>query len=192
LAAGVASRSLTQLAARLREAGELLRAVVESDDRMLISRRLLDVAHRLDGLRTAESPSSDEPPIVPIQSLGYDADTEVVPIESLAPDPAAASEPVPGIEASFRTFDLMIRQRGAVAPSLDGLLGEPAASATRAEEPEPVAIGALIYRGQAALERAVTVRHQIAAELSRKATLDSIQPLLEELLELVPLALEQS
>jgi len=192
LAAGVASRSLTQLAARLREAGELLRAVVESDDRMLISRRLLDVAHRLDGLRTAESPSSDEPPIVPIQSLGYDADTEVVPIESLAPDPAAASEPVPGIEASFRTFDLMTRQRGAVAPSLDGLLGEPAASATRAEEPEPVAIGALIYRGQAALERAVTVRHQIAAELSRKATLDSIQPLLEELLELVPLALEQS
>src|SRR5215210_4317365 len=46
LAAGVASRSLTDLTARLREAGELLRAVVESDDRMLISRRMLDVAYR--------------------------------------------------------------------------------------------------------------------------------------------------
>ena len=192
LAAGVASRSLTELAARLREAGELLRAVVESDDRMLISRRMLDVAHRLDGLRTAEPSISDEPPIVPIHSLEYDADSEVVPIGSLAPDPPAATEPVPGIEASFRTFELLIRQQGAVAPSLDGLLRQPSAPAPRVDEPEPVAIGALIYRGQAALERAVTVRHQIAAELSRKATLDSIQPLLEELLELVPLALEQS
>ena len=46
--------------------------------------------------------------------------------------------------------------------------------------------------GQAALERAVTVRHQIAAELSLEATLDSLQPLLQELLDLVPLALDQS
>ena len=56
LAAGVASHSLTELVARLREAGELLRAVGESDDRMLISRRLLDVAHRLDGLRGRSRP----------------------------------------------------------------------------------------------------------------------------------------
>jgi hypothetical protein len=55
-----------------------------------------------------------------------------------------------------------------------------------------VAIGTLIYRGQAALERAVTVRHQIAAELTRDASLESLQPLLQELLDLVPLALEQS
>ena len=47
----MASHSLPELVGRLREAGELLRAVGESDDRMLISRRLLDVAHRLDGLR---------------------------------------------------------------------------------------------------------------------------------------------
>ncbi len=69
LATGVASRSLTQLTARLREAGELLRAVVDSDDRMLISRRLLDVAHRLDELRTVAPEASAEAPIVPIESL---------------------------------------------------------------------------------------------------------------------------
>ena len=90
LAAGVASHSLNELVARLREAGELLRAVGESDDRMLISRRLLDVAHRLDGLRTKEPAGAIEPPVVPIESLGYAPDHDVVPIESLAPDTAAS------------------------------------------------------------------------------------------------------
>jgi hypothetical protein len=183
LAGGVASRSLRDLTARLREAGELLRAVGESDDRMLISRRLLDVAHRLDELRTAAPQASAEAPIVPIESLGYEPDTDVVPIGSLAPDEPQDSTPAPGIEASFRTFDLLIRQRGPAAPSLDGLLGS---------EAEPVAIGALTYRGHAALERAAVVRHQISAELSRQASLESLQPLFQELLDLVPLALEPS
>jgi hypothetical protein len=201
LAAGVASHSVNQLAAHLQEAGELLRSVADSDDRMLISRRLLDVAHRLDELRSMEPSAAEEPPIVPIASLEYDTDEDVVPIESLAPDASSAADPAPGIEASFRTFDLLIRERGSVAPSLERLIGlppgtesaQPALSAAIAEEePEPVAIGTLVYSGQAALERAVTVRHQIAAELSRKATLESLQPLLQELLDLVPLALEQS
>jgi hypothetical protein len=202
LADGVASHSVTELAARLREAGELLRVVAESDDRMLISRRLLDVAHRLDRLRASEPPEPTERPIVPIESLEYDAATDIVPIESLAPDDIAAVEPPPGIEASFRTFDLLIRQRGSVAPSLDTLLGQRSTAAIPAQqmrpgtiqepEPEPVAIRSLVYRGHAALERAVVVRHQIAAELARQSSLESLQPLLEELLDLVPLALEQS
>jgi hypothetical protein len=198
----VASRSVSELAARLREAGELLRAVAERDDRMLISRRLLDVAHRLDGLRASAPPLSAGPPIVPIQSLEYDAPGEIVPIGSLAPDDVSPAEPG-GIEASFRTFDLLIRQRGSVAPSLDHLLGQLSASpeVTETEAPppspstgeaEPVAIRSLVYRGQAALERAVTVRHQLAEELSREADLKSLQPLLQELLDLVPLALDQS
>jgi chemotaxis protein histidine kinase CheA len=204
LAAGVASHSVTQLAAHLQEAGELLRSVGESDDRMLISRRLLDVAYRLDGLRAAEPSALTEAVVVPISSLEYDNERDVVPIESLAPDAPSMADPLPGIEASFRTFDLLIRERGPVPSSLERLLGIPAASSQAArtaipaavpaieEEPEPVAIRTLVYHGQAALERAVTVRHQIAAELSRKATLESLQPLLQELLDLVPLALEQS
>ena len=201
LAAGVASHSVTQLAAHLQEAGELLRSVGDSDDRMLISRRLLDVAHRLDELRSMGPSVAEELPIVPIASLEYDTDEDVVPIESLAPDASSVLDPAPGIEASFRTFDLLIRERGPVAPSLERLIGLPQGTESAQaplspeileEEPEPVAIGSLVYSGQAALERAVTVRHQIAAELSRKATLESLQPLLQELLDLVPLALEQS
>jgi hypothetical protein len=59
-------------------------------------------------------------------------------------------------------------------------------------EPEPVAIGTLCYRGKAALERANAVRGQIAAELTRNADMKSLEPLFQELLDLVPLALEQS
>jgi hypothetical protein len=134
--------------------------------------------------------------------LAYDPDADIVPIKSLAPDQPAETEPTAGIEASFRTFDLLIRQRGPVTPSLDTLLGQTSGSVgprgtapadtAHEEEPEPVAIRTLVYRGHAALERAVTVRHQIAAELSREASLESLQPLLQELLDLVPLALEQS
>ncbi len=185
LAAGVANHSLSQLVARLREAGELLRAVVDADDRMLISRRLLDVAHRLDGLRTPATADTVESEVVPIESLAYDVEPEVVSIHSLAPDEPAGAELTGGLEASFRTFDLLIRQRGPTVPSLDNLLGVE-------RDQDAVAIGTLIYRGQAALERAVTVRHQIAAELTRDASLESLQPLLQELLDLVPLALEQS
>jgi hypothetical protein len=180
LAAGAASHSVDDLVTRLREAGQLLRAVVESDDRMLISRRLLDVAHRVDGLRT-EAELSERP--VPIESLGYDdpADDAVVPIESLAPDPPP---PIPaesaigagGLEISFHTLERLVKEG---APATDLV----------SEEEAPVPITALCYRGHAALERANTVRQQIAAELERDASLTSLQPLLQELLDLVPLAL---
>jgi hypothetical protein len=207
LAAGVASHSLPDLVARLREAGELLRAVGESDDRMLISRRLLDVAHRLDGLRAVKGPADSlEPAIVSIESLGYAPDQDVVPIESLAPD-EPAQVAAGGIEASFKTFDLLIRQRGPATPSLDALVSGasprptapargpvPATAVSAAPETEEmaVAIGTLCYSGRAALERAVALRQEINAALTRDASLESLQPLLLELLDLVPLALEHS
>jgi hypothetical protein len=201
LAAGVASHSVDGLVSRMREAGELLRGIGEADDRMLISRRLLDVAHRLDRLRdetkTDESSSTpDEPPgePVPIESLGFDSEIGIVPVESLAPDRPAPEEPG-GLELSFKTFGRLARERGTATPSLEVLLGRAASPpgtvprpVTAPEEPA-VAIDTLCYRGHAALERALTVRHQIAAELTRDASLESLQPLLQELLDLVPLAL---
>jgi len=189
LAAGVASRSVEALVSRMREAGELLRGMGEADDRMLISRRLLDVAHRLDRLRdettTEESPTpTDEPPgePVPIESLGFDS--EIVPVESLAPDEPAPEEPG-ALEHSFKAFGRLIRERGTATPSLEVLLGRP----VTAPAESAVAIDTLCYRGHAALERALTVRHQITAELDREVSLESLQPLLQELLDLVPLAL---
>lgn len=230
LAAGVAARATPALVSCLREAGELLRAVADADDRMLISRRILDAAYRLDGLRLAETSPSlhtaapapavapahspapvggselpivpigallyDEPSraaaaaqpelaIVPIESLGYDDEAgEVVSIESLAPGG--------GLEASFRSYDALRRERGTVPASLDALLGRAAPSPAGAGDTVAVEIGVLCYSGRAALERAVAVRQQLAAELSRDGGLESIKPLLQELLDLVPLALAES
>jgi hypothetical protein len=198
LAAGVAARATPALVSCLREAGELLRAVADADDRMLISRRILDAAYRLDGLRLAEAappPHTVAPmpaaelPIVSIDSLLYDE--PVVPIESLAYD-----EPVQagGLEASFRTFDRLRRERGTEAPSLEALVGRALAETVPApgEGSVTVEIGVLCYRGRAALERAAAVRQQLADELARNGGLEAIQPLLQELLDLVPLALAES
>jgi hypothetical protein len=200
LAAGVASHSVDPLVSQLREAGELLRAVGEADDRMLTSRRLLDVAHRMDGLR-APTGSAEQP--VPIESLGYEPDSPVVPIESLAPPtampaPPAEQAPVPtGLEASFRTLQRLARESVPTRASLDALVGGVIASPSAAAQPgaradQTVAIETLCYRGQAALERANAVRQQLAAELSRDASLESLQPLLQELLDLVPLTLAEA
>jgi hypothetical protein len=197
LAAGAGSRSVEDLVSRLREAGQLLRAVVESDDRMLISRRLLDVAHRVDGLR-AEAESAEQP--VPIESLAYDAEPEspVVPIESLAPDLAALPEqPAPkgGLEASFRTLDRLQRERAPTTAAFRRVIEDSGSQQTiqgTTPEATPVPIKALCYQGHAALERANVVRDQITAELARDASFTSLQPLLQELLDLVPLALAET
>jgi hypothetical protein len=201
LGAGVASRSVEGLVTRLREAGELLRSVVEHDDRMLISRRLLDVAHRLDGLRSGEATQAPaEPPPVLIETLLLEPEPPIVSIDALAPDepaPRAAPSPVPSqpvpppsaLELSFSTFEKLVREQAPTTPSLDALLGR-AKDVVPLEEPA-VAIGTLCYSGQAALERANAVRHQIVTELNRDPNLESLQPLLQELLDLVPLALDQ-
>jgi hypothetical protein len=206
LAAGVAARATPALVSCLREAGELLRAVADADDRMLISRRILDAAYRLDGLRLAETtpapalspgpapaPPEDAGRIVPIESLLFDdapAEADVVAIESLAYDP-----PRGGLEGSFSTFDRLRRERAPETASLEALVGRALAATTpAAADPETVTIeiGALCYRGRAALERANAVRQQLADELARNGGLESIQPLLQELLDLVPLALAEA
>lgn len=204
LAAGVAAEAGEALVAALRDAGELLRSVADADDRMQVSRRLLDVAHRLDELRgegpaTAAAPSAPEaaapdttklaPPaatpadagVVPIESLTYDVEPaaepigEIVPVTALAPDS--------GLERSFATFSRLQRERGAAPASLAALAGGTEAGA------EPVGIESLCYRGRSALERAAVVRGELAAALDRDAGMDAVQPLLRELLDLVPLAL---
>jgi hypothetical protein len=194
LAAGVATRSIDALVGCLRDAGELLREVADASDRMLLSRRLLDVAHRLDQLReepAPPSPAPTEPEAVPIESLAYDgqpailSQSAVVPIESLAPDRSP-------LEQSFGTYGRLLREHAAVPPSLPGLLGGPPEPSHPAEPVEAIAIEALCYRGRAALERAATLRQQLSVQLLGDGDLDSIRPLIQELLDLVPLALSES
>jgi len=179
LAAGMASQLTGELVANLKAAGELLRSVADAADRMQVSRRILDVAYKLDQARSGTA----EADVVPIESLQYDAapdsETDVVPIASLAPDPVTTDAEVSGLEASFRTLERLQRERGPAPASLDAL----------AEQ--TVDIGALCYRGRSALERAAALRGTLAAELAGVADLAAIRPLLQELLDLVPLALDE-
>jgi hypothetical protein len=170
LAAGVAAQAADGLARGLRDAGELLRSVVDAQDRMQVSRRVLDVAHRVDLMRGGAEPEDE---IVPIESLGYDEAEAPVPIESLAPDS--------GLETSYRTLARLLRERGPARASLQALLG--------AQEEEALAIESLCYRGRAALERASDVRRELVAALQQGRELAAVRPLLEELLDLLPLAL---
>ena len=167
LAAGVAGRSTGELVASLKAAGELLRSVADAGDRMQVSRRILDVAHRLDLMRTGAT--DPEPP------AAVDSEADVVPIASLAPDPEPVAAGADALEASFRTLERLEREHDRLPPSL-----------------EAVAIESLCYRGRAALERAAAVRQSLAAELSGVPDLAAIRPLLQELLDLVPLALDES
>ena len=223
LAAGVAAHATPALVSCLREAGELLRAVADADDRMLISRRILDAAYRLDGLRISEAspapavPLHAHPPdaverIVPIESLLYDTvpdESPIVPIESIAYDspstaaapPVTEPEPVPiealapsgGLEGSFQTYDRLRRERAPGPASIELLVGRALAETAPPDAGAvTLEIGTLVYRGRAALERAAAVRQQLADELARNGGLEAIQPLLQELLDLVPLALAES
>ena len=196
LAAGVAADATEPLIVALRDAGELLRSIADADDRMQVSRRVLDVAHRLDELRGgAPAPTPPAAPAdVPARSPEPGGETEVVPIESLAYDaePVAAAPivsitalaPDSGLERSFATLGRLERERAPGPATIGGLLG-------RAPPEEAVGIESLCYRGRAALERAAAVRGEIAAALERREQLDTLQPLIRELLDLVPLALAE-
>jgi hypothetical protein len=72
----------------------------------------------------------------------------------------------------------------------------PVVSSPPAARPEPevdvVEIATLCYRGRGALERAAVVRDQIRVARSAEATAGVVEPLVEELLDLVELALVES
>ncbi len=126
----------------------------------------------IDSLAPDDHPSDD---IVEIASLAPDADPDdVVDIDTLAPDSATSR-----LERGYRRRAELIREHGLAEPSLAGLAGEETV----------VSVDSLLYRGQRALHRAEELRGQIAIVLSEPTvSLDRLRPLVDELLDLVPLA----
>ena len=137
----------------------------------------------------------DDSDIVPIESLEYSKEepsAEPVPIAELAPDEDAAPA-MDRLEVAYSTYARLVRERGLPAGSLGELIGARTVGAGAAEPaalPEAVDIRQLCYRGRAALERARAVRDTLAAELDSGPELSAVEPLVRELLDLVPLALE--
>lgn len=148
-------------------------------------------------------PTALEDGVVPIESLAPDFETPVVAIESLAPPPGpdGGSDIVP-IESLL--YDEPVE---AVAPSPPATVHTPPLTAfeqsfstyfrlmrggSRDEEgaDEAVPIQHLLYRGQRALDRARRVREELAVERRGRAEAELLDSLVDELLDLVPLALE--
>lgn len=132
------------------------------------------------------APTAAEDEIVSIDSLAPDDDV-VVSIDDLAPSrptdtEIAIPERAPGapsrMESAFRRRRELEVERGAETPSLDTLT-----AATT------IPIESLLYRGEAALHRAIHVREEITHLLAEPTvSLERLRPHIQELLDLVPLA----
>jgi hypothetical protein len=117
---------------------------------------------------------------------------EVVDIASLAP-----SDRLP-LERAFDTYRQLMTAAAAAPASASGAAasGLPAAAAPaappmrRATDLPPVDIRSLCYSGRGALERAAEVRAEVTRRLGDSGDLRAVEPLLRELLDLVPLALD--
>jgi hypothetical protein len=121
--------------------------------------------------------------IVPIAALAPDpdADLDIIPIADLAPDVVVPDE-APGepsrLELAFRRRRELTDATGTEPPSLAGLLGEAV-----------VEVSSLLYVGDGAFSRAEAVRTELLAALADPGvSLAQLRPLLEELLDLLPLA----
>ncbi|HYL56546.1 MAG TPA: hypothetical protein VEU73_13325 [Gemmatimonadales bacterium] len=208
LASGVAVSSATGFAALLRQAGDLLARSGTGDEEAL--------AAELDGLTSAvrtlkpgapaPAPApvpprapAPAPPRAPLRA----AQAPVVPIETLAPaPPAPAPAPVPAETADLiGSWMLYERMAGAGigAASLQELLA-PASAAPPRVAPLPAAsrsagagdatavdVRTLLYRGDRALTRARELR-----EAAKQVSGDALRALVDEVCDLVALALEPS
>ncbi|HET9064884.1 MAG TPA: Hpt domain-containing protein [Gemmatimonadales bacterium] len=123
----------------------------------------------------------DTPDVVPIASLAPD-DPGVVPIASLAFDPPEPQATPATVMTASRVERAYRRLR-----ELDSRDSTPE---RRVEDDEEVFdIGVLLYRGERALVRADEIRGELAVVLSvTSIDLACLRPLLDELLDLVPLA----
>ncbi len=149
----------------------------------------------------------DEELVVPIEAIAFDDmddDGDIVDIASLAPDPEPEPEPVAvpvpvvvltaeptQFEQSLIDYADLLHQLGIVDAPLAELVGNGASGPERLPDPEPVVeIEALLYRGNAALARALELQREMRVQLARGQHIAVLRPQLDELLDLVPLALD--
>lgn len=175
-------------AAALRSAGTLIRGLGPRSDPERASTELA-------GLAAVLGQAPDD--IVPIESLAPDDDA--IPVEALAPEvelddlPSAEATEDASLAGSFLTYARLSGARSRTSGNGAARTSTPSpTAATPAPAEDAVEIDTLLYRGDAALRRANAVRRDLADLLKAGAQLGSIRPLLDELLDLVPLALEPS
>jgi hypothetical protein len=183
VASGSARRARDQFVAALQQTGELLRSA-PGLERAHLAAEINRAAERLNDLRG---------PVVAIESLAFESQAALVETHP-APPAAPPSAPAPHtaaspgrLETAFSTYS-RLRADSPLAPaSIDGLLDR-----NTEELPSPVPIETLYYSGRSALARAAEIRRDLQERLGRDVAMTELRPLIEELLDLVPLALADS
>jgi hypothetical protein len=145
--------------------------------------------------------------IVPIEQLAPDApamDFHFIKAEAIeagvtieADEPVTLVAPPTTFEASLLSYSELVHEFGIGEGSLEELIGSRGAAPVAvapgppavAVEPIVVAIEELLYRGRSALVRAAEVRAEMRTQLERGQHIAVLRPLLDELLDLIPLAL---
>jgi hypothetical protein len=181
VAAGVVRNRRGEFAAILRDAGELLRTGGASPDRMYLSRRILDLAHRIDLLRGGPTAA----PALPEAPTPAEVTDDIVAIESL--EVAGAGPARSPLEAGLSGYQRRLSELGPGNASLDEL-ATPSPELPATSDSTVVPIQSLCYSGRAALQRAAELRAQIGTRLA-SGDMETARPLVQELLDLVPLAL---
>ena len=141
-----------------------------------------------DGAAEAASPAVPEAaePVVSIADLAPSEEAAVeAPSLGIPASPAAVTSVEVGLAASFTTYHQLRLADTSAEPSL-ATPSQPEAHSV-AEEPV-IDIDTLLYRGAAAQERAKHLGREISECLDRPGIFLGLRPLLEELLDLLPLA----
>ncbi len=145
-------------------------------------------------VETVEIGALDFEPAAPEPVQAAD-EADVVPIESLAP---AEAEPMTPFEESFSTWYRLEHEPAPPAPSppepapvSPEVAPPPLAAAPPVLELDVVPIESLLYQGRRALERADVVRRELSHALARHQAFSDVEPLVSELIDLVPLALAE-
>ena len=264
VARGAAARESGSFAGLIRDAGVRLRTFNEVTQPASLIQAFEELIARLDLLATPAGavpravPPAVQPVVPPVlvqperpeavpepelaepAAVAVDDESDVVPIESLAPDePEEAPLPEPAVlvaepeeevvepeletvpapaavaavataatgfsdwdlAASYGRFEELVAGEFVAARAAAVVVVEaparapapemkpPAPAAAPVVEPAVIEIGELCYRGRSALERADVVRREIRFALAISSPQNAIQPLVDELLDLVELAL---
>lgn len=170
----------------LRDSGETLKRFSDESTQGATAAKLETLSAALGApevVATPDAVAEAEESVVSILDLapGVEVAVEAVP----APAPAATASEEVGLAASFATYHQLKVEFGTAEDS-------PADLAPATTEPEPeeqvVDIDTLLFRGAAAQERARHLGQEISECLDRPGIFMGLRPLLEELLDLLPLA----
>lgn len=188
----------------LRDAGEALKTVADGDNRTKTAEVLTVIAVRL--VEAQGEPATASVPAPPAEAAATTAPTrepadEIVSIADLAPTAPATptiTDDAPGLAGSFSTYHRLKQEQAHPAPSVAALTQGSVEDAPVVERTSPapqadtdervVSIDTLLYRGDVARERARLLGLEISDCLDRPGVFMGLRPLLEELLDLLPLA----